>query len=51
MPAEFFLAVVVLAVVILVAADFFRTSSDSPHEHAGEPAPDAERETSRSPAP
>ena len=45
MPAEFFLAVVVLAVVILVAADFFRTSSDSPHEHAGEPALDAERET------
>ena len=45
MPAEFFLAVVVLAVVILVAADFFRTSSDTPHEHAGEPALDAERET------
>ncbi len=45
MPAEFFLAVVVLAVVILVAADFFRTSSDSPHEHAGEPALDAGRET------
>ena len=44
MPAEFFLAVVVLAVVILVAADFFRTSSDTPHEHAGEPALDAERE-------
>ncbi|MGO8894080.1 MAG: ATP-binding protein [Streptosporangiaceae bacterium] len=45
MPAEFFLAVVVLAVVILVAADFFRTSSDSPHEHAGEPVLDAGRET------
>jgi len=45
MPAEFFLAVVVLAVVVLVAADFFRTSSNSPHEHAGEPAPDAGRET------
>ncbi len=45
MPAEFFLAVVVLAVVILVAADFFRTSSDTPHEHAGGPALDAERET------
>jgi signal transduction histidine kinase len=45
MPVEFFLAVVVLAVVILVAADFFRTSSDSPHEHAGESALDAERET------
>ena len=45
MPVEFFLGVVVLAVVILVAADFFRTSSDSPHEHAAEAALDAERET------
>ncbi len=45
MPMEFFLAIVVLAVVILVAADFFRTANDSPHEHVGESALDAERET------
>jgi signal transduction histidine kinase len=40
MPVEIFLAALVLAVVILVGADFFRTASDSPHEHAGEPALD-----------
>ena len=41
MRVEIFLAALVLAVVILVAADFFRTASDGPHELAGEPAHDA----------
>jgi signal transduction histidine kinase len=45
MPMEIFLAALVLAVVILVAADFFRTASDSPHELAGESAHDAGHET------
>ena len=41
MPVEIFLAALVLAVVIMVGADFFRTASDSPHEHPGEPVLDA----------
>src|SRR5580693_5753796 len=45
MPVEILLAALVLAVVILVGADFFRTASDGPHEHAGDPAFDAGRET------
>jgi len=45
MHMEIFLAALVLAVVILVGADFFRTTSDSLHEHAGESVLDAERET------
>src|ERR1700737_3462998 len=43
MPVELILAALVLAVVILVAADFFRTTEDSPHEHAGASAPHAGR--------
>ena len=45
MPMEIFLAVLVLAVVVLVGADFFRTTSDSPHEHVGESAHEAELAT------
>src|SRR5689334_22508260 len=41
MHAEIFLAIMVLAVALLVAADFFRRTSDGPHEHAERSAPDA----------
>ena len=33
MHAEIFLAIMVLAVALLVAADFFRRASEGPHEH------------------
>ena len=45
MPVEIFLAVLVLAVVILVGADFFRTASDSPHEPVGDLSYDAGQAT------
>ena len=41
MHAEIFLAVMVLAVALLVAADFFRRSNEGPHEHAERPAYEA----------
>src|SRR5689334_22774652 len=41
MHAEIFLAIMVLAVALLVAADFFRRTSDGPHEHAERSAHDA----------
>ena len=41
MHAEIFLAIMVLAVALLVAADFFRRTSEGPHEHADRPAHDA----------
>src|SRR5437764_3597955 len=43
MHAEIFLAIMVLAVALLVAADFFRRASEGPHEHAERPAHDAGR--------
>src|SRR5437764_9354183 len=43
MHAEIFLAIMVLAVALLVAADFFRRTSEGPHEHAERPAHDAGR--------
>ena len=45
MPVEIFLAVLVLAVVILVGADFFRTASDGPHEPVGNLSYDAGQAT------
>jgi signal transduction histidine kinase len=45
MPLEIFLAAVLLAIIMFVASDFFRTSSDSPLEHAGEAAHDAAPQT------
>src|SRR5882757_1407658 len=45
MHAEIFLAIMVLAVAFLVAADFFRRASEGPHEHAERPAYDAGRES------
>ncbi len=45
MHAEIFLAIMVLAVALLVAADFFRRASEGPHEHAERPAYDAGRES------
>ena len=45
MPVEIFLAVLVLAVVILIGADFFRTASDSPHELVGDLSYDAGQAT------
>ena len=45
MPVEIFLAVLVLAVVILVGADFFRTASDGPHEPVGDLSYDAGQAT------
>src|SRR5439155_2294111 len=49
MHGEIVLAALVLVVAVLVAADFFRRTSDAPHEYpAGNeqgPAPDAGRET------
>jgi len=42
---RFFLAIMVLAVAFLVAADFFRRASEGPHEHAERPAYDAGRES------
>jgi signal transduction histidine kinase len=44
MHAEIFLAIMVLAVALLVAADFFRRASEGPHEQAERPAYDAGRE-------
>ena len=41
MHAEIFLAIMVLAVALLVAADFFRRASEGPHEHAERPVHDA----------
>src|SRR3954463_6049514 len=49
MHAEIFLAIMVLAVALLVAADFFRRASEGPHEHAERPAYDAGRESSAPP--
>src|SRR5215470_18400047 len=46
MHVEFILAILVLVVAILVAADFFRRTSDGSPEHAESPAPDAGRESS-----
>jgi signal transduction histidine kinase len=46
MHAEIFLAIMVLAVALLVAADFFRRASEGPHEHTERPAYDAGRESS-----
>jgi signal transduction histidine kinase len=43
MHVEIFLAIMVLAVALLVAADFFRRASEGPHEHAERPAYDAGR--------
>jgi signal transduction histidine kinase len=43
MHAEIFLAIMVLVVALLVAADFFRRASEGPHEHAERPAYDAGR--------
>src|SRR3954452_20543067 len=51
MHAEIFLAIMVLAVALLVAADFFRRASEGPHEHAERPAYDAGRESSAPPGP
>jgi signal transduction histidine kinase len=45
MHAEIFLAIMVLAVAFLVAADFFRRASEGPHEHTERPAYDAGRES------
>jgi len=41
MHAEIFLAIMVLAVALLVAADFFRRANEGPHERAERPAYDA----------
>src|SRR5262245_2879970 len=41
MHAEIFLAIMVLAVALLVAADFFRRTSEGPHEQAERPVHDA----------
>jgi signal transduction histidine kinase len=49
MHVEFILAILVLVVAILVAADFFRRTSDGPQEHTESPAPDAGRESSPAP--
>ena len=49
MHAEIFLAIMVLAVALLVAADFFRRASEGPHEHTERPAYDAGRESSMPP--
>src|SRR5919204_2725560 len=54
MHVEFILAAMVLVVAMLVAADFFRRTSDSPQEYAPQesaerPAHDAGRETSTAP--
>ncbi len=51
MHAEIFLAIMVLAVALLVAADFFRRASEGPHEHAERPAYDAGRESFTPPRP
>jgi signal transduction histidine kinase len=40
MHVEIFLAVMVLAVALLVAADFFRRASEGPHEHGDRPVHD-----------
>ena len=45
MHVEIVLAAVVLLVAVLVAADFFRRTSDSPHEYPEDPGHDAGRET------
>ncbi len=45
MPVEIILAVLVLAVIILVGADFFRTASDSPHQPVGDLSYDAGQAT------
>jgi signal transduction histidine kinase len=45
MHAEIFLAIMVLAVALLVAADFFRRASEGPHENTERPAYDAGRES------
>jgi len=44
MHAEIVLAALVLVVAVLVAADFFRRTSDGPHEYQEGPARDAGRE-------
>ncbi len=44
MHVEVVLAALVLVVTVLVAADFFRRTSDGPHEYAEGPARDAGRE-------
>ena len=49
MHAEIFLAIMVLAVALLVAADFFRRANEGPHERAERPAYDAGREASAPP--
>ena len=41
MHAEIFLAIMVLAVALLVTADFFRRASEGPHEHVERPVHDA----------
>src|SRR5260370_29887195 len=45
MHVEIVLAAVVLLVAVLVAADFFRRTSDTPHEYPEGPGHDAGRET------
>jgi signal transduction histidine kinase len=49
MHVEFILVILVLVVAILVAADFFRRTSDGSQEHTESPAPDAGRESSSAP--
>jgi signal transduction histidine kinase len=44
MHAEILVAALVLVVAVLVAADFFRRTGDSPHEHVDRPAQDAGRQ-------
>jgi len=43
MHVEILVAALVLVVAVLVVADFFRRTGDSPHEHAERPAQDAGR--------
>src|SRR6266480_5215701 len=45
MHVEIVLAALVLVVAVLVAADFFRRTSDTPHEYPEGPALDVGRET------
>ena len=44
MHVEILVAALVLVVAVLVIADFFRRTGDSPQEHMERPAPDAGRQ-------